>query len=392
MISAGEPAGDGVGAAFAGFPLSLSATSQEIEATYRLAPAIISGRVLDTLGQPASLDLGVSRGSPAHPYAVAGASGSHRVLADAFGYFHVPVRTGEADALFTLDTAGTVLAATHGKVRTSFTLAEGESAWREVRVGLYDGGTGVDDLSGQPVTADVDFAAQVQPIFNSLCVACHNDIATNSGGLDLQSGASLAELVGRLSTEAKGVMLVEPGHPERSYLMEKLSAAQPQIGTRMRPGNAIDLSLQALVRDWISQLEPTPTAFEAWRIAAFGAQAGTPSAQPAADFDGDGLSNVFEYALGTSPVLVDGDDVRPVLEVIEDAGERYLTLTVERDPAATGLAWLVEASEDLAEPTAWTPVETVTLTDTAALLVVRDTAPLSSTPRRFLRVRVTLTE
>ncbi|MFH1497877.1 MAG: PQQ-dependent sugar dehydrogenase [Verrucomicrobiota bacterium] len=392
VVSAGEPAADGVGEALAGFALSLSETAQEIETTYRLAPAVVTGRVVDTLGQPAALDLGVSRGDPAHPYPVSGYGGSHRVLSDPLGYYHVAVRAGEADATFTLDTAGELLAGTHGRTRVSFTLAEGESLRRDVVVGLYDGADGEDDLSGQAVTPDVDFAAQVQPIFNSLCVACHNDIATNSGGLDLQSGASLSELVGRISVEAKGVMLVDPGHPERSYLMEKLGSDNPQVGTRMRPGNAIDLALQALVRDWIAQLEPTPDAFEAWRLAAFGEFAGEPEALAAADFDGDGLSNLFEYALGSSPVTADGDAVRPQLAVVEESGERYLTLTVARDPDAEGLAWLVEASEDLAEPTAWTAVETITLTDTPSLLVVRDTVPLSETPRRFLRARVTTAE
>lgn len=390
VVSAGEPAADGVGEALAGFPLSLSETSQQIEATFRLAPTLIAGRVRNTLGRPAALDVGVSRG--AHPYAVAGATpgAAHRVLADALGYFHAPVRSGEADAVFALDTAGEALAETHGRARESFALAEGGVAWREVRVGLYDGATGPDDLSGRPVTPNVDFAAQVQPIFNAHCVACHNDIATNSGGLDLQSGASLSELVGRLSTQARGVQLVEPGRPERSYLMEKIGSAAPQLGTRMRPGDPMALANQALIRDWIAQLAPQPTPFEVWRLAAFGVAAGEPRAEAGGDFDGDGLSNIFEYALGSDPLVADAAEAAPALSVAEAGGERYLTLTVVRDPAATGVAWQIEAADDLGAPAAWSPAETVTVTDTPSLLVVRDAAPLSESPRRFLRARVTL--
>lgn len=394
VVSAGEPAGDGVGAALAGFALELDAGPQTIEPLFLLAPTLVAGRLTDTRGEPVSLDLGLWRGSPAHPYATADAApgGAHRLPVDALGYFHFAVRAGEADVVFTLDTGGSALAETHGRARAVLYVEEGERVWRDIVVGRYDAGEDRDDLSGQPVTPDINFAAQIQPLFTALCVACHNDIATNSGGLDLQPGASLSALVGRPSTQAAGVMLVEPGRPERSYLMEKINAARPQVGTRMRPGDPMPAAQQALIRDWIAQLAPTPTAYGTWSEAAFGEPAGAPGTEPAADHDGDGLSNLLEYALGTSPTDPADGHAGPQVEIIEVGGDRHLLLTVNRDPDAVGVAWQIETSDDIGLPTAWTPVEHITLVDTPSLLVAQDAVPLSESPRRFIRARATLVD
>jgi hypothetical protein len=314
------------------------------------------------------------------------------VTADALGYFHVPVRDGDGGVDFTLDTTADTLVATHGRVVSTVLVPTGVETVRDLRIGLYDGATGVDDLSAIAPVSAVDFATQIQSIFTTQCMACHNDIATNSGGLDLQPWASYDALVNVLSVEAPGVKLVEPGRPDRSYLMEKISSAQPQVGTRMRPGDPMSLALQALMRDWITQLK-APHPHDTWRAGVFGENADSPAAQPGADYDGDGVSNLLAYALGVSPLEPTPAEALPAQELTEIGDETYLTLRVDRDPAAAGLTYAVEATADLANAASWSSAATVVLTDTPSLLVVRDAQPVSdATPRRFLRLRVTMAD
>ncbi len=84
----------------------------------------------------------------------------------------------------------------HGKVTATATVNSGESTVKNLTIGLYHGGTGEADLSGIAVTPNVNFATHIQPIFPSSCAACHDDSATNSGGLDLEPGDAFAALVG----------------------------------------------------------------------------------------------------------------------------------------------------------------------------------------------------
>ncbi|WP_193212822.1 putative Ig domain-containing protein [Luteolibacter marinus] len=268
VVSAGEAPGDGVEPAFAGVALSTTEPDQAAEADFFLSDTMLRGRIVDTLGVPARVDLGVSRGSAGNYYdfgggrdflagsGIAASGNDHRVVPDVLGYYHVPVRSGTGSVTFHLDTTADTLTASHGKVKASVAVGDGESVVQDLVIGLYHGGTGEVDLSGIAVTPDVDFATQIEPILSGLCSACHNDIATNSYGLDLQAGTAYSELVDKESGQAPGVMLVQSGSAARSYLMEKLGASPPQVGTSMRPGDPMAAAQQALIRDWINQLTP----------------------------------------------------------------------------------------------------------------------------------------
>lgn len=268
VVSAGEAASDGVEPAFVGIPLSTTAPSQSAAADFHLSDTMLRGRVIDTLGAPAQADIGISRATAANYYDFGGgrdflggsgipASGAdHRMVPDALGYYHVPIRSGTGDSTFHIDTSADTLASSHGKVRASVAVGSGGTVVKDLVVGLYQGGLNEADLSSIAVTPNVDFATQIEPILSSLCSACHNDIATNSFGLDLQAGAVYSELVDKESGQVPGVMLVQSGSAARSYLMEKLGASPPQIGTSMRPGDPMALAQQALIRDWINQLTP----------------------------------------------------------------------------------------------------------------------------------------
>ncbi|MES2658666.1 MAG: putative Ig domain-containing protein [Verrucomicrobiota bacterium] len=268
VVSAGESVTDGVQAAFVGLPLSTTATTQSVSATFNLSATMLRGRVVDTQGFPALADVGISRNEAENYYGFAGGrdflggSGNdpsgenHRVVPDILGYYHVPILTGTADATFYFDTSADTLTSTYGKVQTSATVSASQTTVKNLTIGLYNGGTGEANLSGIAVTPNVNFATQIQPIFTSYCAACHAEGATNSFGLNLEEGYAYSELVEKESAEAPGVKLVQSNSAARSYLMEKINAAVPQVGTSMRPGDPMPLAQQALIRDWINQLTP----------------------------------------------------------------------------------------------------------------------------------------
>jgi hypothetical protein len=114
---------------------------------------------------------------------------------------------------------------------------------------------GCDDLSGLPVTPQVDYRTEIQPIWEIRCANCHvNHSGSPSAQLDLNEEESWAALYNMPSLIAEGRLMVRPGDPDASFLLEKLRCEQPQAGERMPRGRLpIPLAEQALVRDWIAQ-------------------------------------------------------------------------------------------------------------------------------------------
>ncbi len=107
---------------------------------------------------------------------------------------------------------------------------------------------------------------------------------------------------------------------------------------------------------------------------------------PSDDPDGDGIPNLLEYALGLNPLAPDlGGLPAGAIETVDATS--YLTLTVNRNPLATGLTWIVEVSDDLLDWQSGDEAVTVIET-TAATLKVRDNVPSDSVLRRFIRLRV----
>jgi len=102
--------------------------------------------------------------------------------------------------------------------------------------------------------SQVSFSTDIQPLFNSRCVACHQGVG--DAGLSLEPGEAYANLVNIASTQSP-LVRVAPGNPEQSYLLHKLNGTQLQVngsGARMPFGSSVLSEPQIkLVRDWISQ-------------------------------------------------------------------------------------------------------------------------------------------
>jgi mono/diheme cytochrome c family protein len=101
---------------------------------------------------------------------------------------------------------------------------------------------------------ETSFKADVQPLFDTYCVACHQSGAAQQG-LVLEEGLARARIVGKRSEQAPS-LLVKPGDPGASYLLHKIGGTHLSFGgsgTAMPPGGPIEPASIALVRSWIAQ-------------------------------------------------------------------------------------------------------------------------------------------
>jgi len=96
------------------------------------------------------------------------------------------------------------------------------------------------------------FANTIAPILNQHCVECHG--ATEPGaGLVLTADQAYNNLVGVTSTQAKDLRLVEPGLPDKSYLVFKLAGRQGEVGGsgEQMPKTQLSDAELTTIQDWI---------------------------------------------------------------------------------------------------------------------------------------------
>ncbi len=122
------------------------------------------------------------------------------------------------------------------------------------------------------------------------------------------------------------------------------------------------------------------TAIQAWRFLHFKSETSSGSAADTGDPDGDGLCNLIEYALGTSPVSASPDGM-------PTPGTSGGKLTLSFFRALPDVTYYVDGSSDL---TNWSVLESNPGVIGQRVTVI-DTIDISSgvPPRRFLRLRVT---
>ena len=129
------------------------------------------------------------------------------------------------------------------------------------------------------------------------------------------------------------------------------------------------------------------TPIEQWTLTRFGPNPNPVIASPTANPDGDSSVNLLEYALAHDPLIADTGGIAVDLESI--GPDKFLRLTLARNPAATDLTFRIEVTGDLTQPSSWSALGTTIEADTPALLRARDNTPASASSRRHIRLKVT---
>ena len=102
--------------------------------------------------------------------------------------------------------------------------------------------------------AAVSYLADVVPVLNAHCVACHLT-GQEQGGIALHARAARANLVGVASAQSP-LLRVEPGDPARSYLVHKLNNTHLDSGGEGEPmpmGSSLSAAQIAVITRWIEQ-------------------------------------------------------------------------------------------------------------------------------------------
>ncbi|NIP95435.1 MAG: hypothetical protein GWO24_19135 [Akkermansiaceae bacterium] len=111
-----------------------------------------------------------------------------------------------------------------------------------------------------------------------------------------------------------------------------------------------------------------------------------------ADFEGDGISTLLEYALVSSPREFDPEHL-PSLVRVEDGGNEFLALRYRRRPGAIDLTYEIESSLNLVD---WVTAAGLVLSgsvnngDGSVTETRRLPVALEGAPEVFLRLRVSI--
>ena len=116
-------------------------------------------------------------------------------------------------------------------------------------------------VAGPTPNLEPTFSSIQRDIFESTdstgrqpCTNCHTDQGRNpSGGLNLRHDVAYAALINIGSPARPGAVLVRPGDPNGSYLVDKLDGSTDITGTRMpRPNGPFLTDGQvSIIRRWI---------------------------------------------------------------------------------------------------------------------------------------------
>jgi hypothetical protein len=99
----------------------------------------------------------------------------------------------------------------------------------------------------------ISFVAEVEPILVDECtgMGCHG-FPVSAAGLDLRAGNAHGNLVNVPSSQCNDRMLVAPGQPEASYLMDKVLGVNLCFGSKMpKAGSGLTAAQLAAISEWI---------------------------------------------------------------------------------------------------------------------------------------------
>lgn len=132
------------------------------------------------------------------------------------------------------------------------------------------------------------------------------------------------------------------------------------------------------IASWSLVFDVAPGLQESWRLSHFGTTANIGNAADAFDYDGDGLTNLVEFAFGLNPKA--GGSVQ--LPVGYLAGANYV-ISFARPVGVSGITYGAEWSTNL-QSLSWTPIP-----DTGTPPQHVFSVPISSNTRIFTRLKVT---
>ena len=117
--------------------------------------------------------------------------------------------------------------------------------------------TGETLCDDQCVPQSITAAELSEDIFSKSCAfsSCHSSASSASASLQLHDEEALLSMIDRPSVQSPETMLIAPGNPEDSYLIQKMKGYQLAEGTEsMPPGTTLCEGKVQLVEDWISGL------------------------------------------------------------------------------------------------------------------------------------------
>ncbi|MEK7953633.1 GDSL-type esterase/lipase family protein [Luteolibacter soli] len=132
------------------------------------------------------------------------------------------------------------------------------------------------------------------------------------------------------------------------------------------------------------------TPVESWRSSHFTAEElGNPELEATvwgnnADPDSDGRVNLLEYACGTDPK---GSDTNPTGFALEDEGGSFVTLTYQRNLAATDVSYLVQKADNLVD---WFGVADSSVSTAGGIETRKATVDRTGLSKLCLRLKVEL--
>ena len=115
-------------------------------------------------------------------------------------------------------------------------------------------------IIGAAVNVNTALFNSVQEIFsNCLSSGCHGSENPQAGQV-LSSGVSFQNIVAVRSSEVPDLLRINPGFPEKSYLLQKIEQEKPLIGGQMPLGGPpLSREQIEIIRQWISAGAPPPS-------------------------------------------------------------------------------------------------------------------------------------